>query len=488
MRSLFALVASLSLAACAQVASPPPQGDGFMIDGGDLAPESCTPGGMRCDGLTPQTCGPSGTWQSGVACQFVCTAGACQGACTPGTMSCDGLIPRTCQASGMYMNGAACPYACTAGACSGMCQSGAMGCADSVTEETCGANGMWQTTACAQLCSSTTKQCACNAGYTVNGASCTPINFCAAPNGGCSPHAACTQTGATPTCTCNSGYTGDGLSCSMPTTSVNEGFDDITTLPGSGWLALNDSNPVGSTAWFQGSPTSSMGPFNAFDGAGAAYIAANFNNTTGSGTIDDWLASPLLNFGATSTVSFYTRTDGSFPDRIEVRLCVGATCALPTDASAGTYTTVLDTVDPNLVLGVYPTSWSQLSFTNATGLPYSGQGRIAIRYYVTDGGPSGDNSDYIGVDRFVATLGNPAFAVRGSVTGLTGAGLILWLNGLVQLPVTMAGAVDFGKHLDTGTVYSVTVYAQPAGQTCAVTNGAGTIGTADVTNLAVSCN
>ena len=38
-----------------------------------------------------------------------------------------------------------------------------------------------------------------------------------------------------------------------------------------------------------------------------------------------------------------------------------------------------------------------------------------------------------------------------------------------------------------GAAYSVSVVTQPSGQTCAVTNGSGTVGSADVTDVTVSC-
>src|SRR5204863_1258149 len=69
------------------------------------------------------------------------------------------------------------------------------------------------------------------------------------------------------------------LSCSP----INEGFDDITNLPG--WFMINHSEPLGVTNWFQGNNA----VFPAFDGAPTAYIAANFNNTADVGTISNWL-------------------------------------------------------------------------------------------------------------------------------------------------------------------------------------------------------
>lgn len=35
---------------------------------------------------------------------------------------------------------------------------------------------------------------------------------------------------------------------------LTEGFDDITTLTGKGWVRINKSSPLGVTDWFQGNP------------------------------------------------------------------------------------------------------------------------------------------------------------------------------------------------------------------------------------------
>ena len=60
------------------------------------------------------------------------------------------------------------------------------------------------------------------------------------------------------------------------------------------------------------------------------------------------------------------------------------------------------TINPSLVTGVYPTAWTQYTIT-ISGLAAPTSGRIAFRYFVTNGGPSGANSDYIGIDNFVWT-------------------------------------------------------------------------------------
>lgn len=76
------------------------------------------------------------------------------------------------------------------------------------------------------------------------------------------------------------------------------------------------------------------------------------------------------------------------------------------------------------------------------------------------------------------------------VSGLTGSGLVLQNNGSVNLGVAAPGAFSFPAGLRSGAAYSVTVATQPASptQNCLVANGAGTVGNANVTNVAVSCS
>src|SRR5260221_3276672 len=78
------------------------------------------------------------------------------------------------------------------------------------------------------------------------------------------------------------------------------------------------------------------------------------------------------------------------------------------------------------------------------------------------------------------------FTVGGTVSGLTGTGLVLQNNGGNNLPVSISGAFTFSTHVDAGADYSVTVLTQPSGQSCTVSNGAGTA-SANVTNVAVAC-
>lgn len=80
------------------------------------------------------------------------------------------------------------------------------------------------------------------------------------------------------------------------------------------------------------------------------------------------------------------------------------------------------------------------------------------------------------------------FSIGGDVNGLTGSGLVLRNNGADDLTIGADGSFTFGTEINSGSSYSVTVFAQPVNpaQTCSVTNGAGTA-TADVSNVQVDC-
>ena len=80
-----------------------------------------------------------------------------------------------------------------------------------------------------------------------------------------------------------------------------------------------------------------------------------------------------------------------------------------------------------------------------------------------------------------------SYVVRGTVSGLTGAGLSVLLNGGGAITVA-AGATTFAfPAIPSGVRYDVTIGAQPTGQTCFVTGGSGTVTSAEVASVVVSC-
>src|ERR1700722_15727070 len=79
------------------------------------------------------------------------------------------------------------------------------------------------------------------------------------------------------------------------------------------------------------------------------------------------------------------------------------------------------------------------------------------------------------------------YTVGGTVTGLSGSGLVLENNAGAGLAISAPGAFIFMGGLSAGSAYSVTVATQPPGQQCEVANGSGIVGTANVTNVAIAC-
>jgi hypothetical protein len=83
-------------------------------------------------------------------------------------------------------------------------------------------------------------------------------------------------------------------------------------------------------------------------------------------------------------------------------------------------------------------------------------------------------------------LAPATYTVGGTVSGLTGT-VSLLNNGGDGLSVTADGGFTFATALADSAGYAVTIDTQPAGQTCAVANGTGTIAGADVTLVSVTC-
>ena len=128
----------------------------------------------------------------------------------------------------------------------------------------------------------------------------------------------------------------------------------------------------------------------------------------------------------------------------------------------------------------------------ATGAPY------AVTVFTQPGSPTQtctvtDGSGTMGaanVTNVAVSCTTNTYTVGGTVSGLTGSGLVLQNNGGNNLPISANGAFTFTTPVPSGSLYAVTVLTQPGTptQTCVVTNGSGTIGAANVTNVTVACS
>jgi alpha-tubulin suppressor-like RCC1 family protein len=86
-----------------------------------------------------------------------------------------------------------------------------------------------------------------------------------------------------------------------------------------------------------------------------------------------------------------------------------------------------------------------------------------------------------------STIVTPTFTVGGTISGLTGTGLTLTNNG--GAPLAVSGTTFVFPAQASGTAYAVLVATQPSSpaQSCSVANGSGTVGSANVTTIAVTC-
>jgi hypothetical protein len=195
----------------------------------------------------------------------------------------------------------------------------------------------------------------------------------------------------------------EGPGTPTPTPScvpLAEDFDDITTLPAAGWAQINHSTPIGTRGWFQGNPAI----FPAQSGSPTNYIAADFDCTTGTGTISNWLLTPAVTLQNGATMTFYTRTvdPAFFPDRLQVRMSTNglSTNVGTTATDVGDFAVLMLDINPTYTTSGYPNVWMQFTVT-VSGVASPTTGRLAFRYFVENGGPGGVNSNYIGIDTFV---------------------------------------------------------------------------------------
>jgi hypothetical protein len=99
-------------------------------------------------------------------------------------------------------------------------------------------------------------------------------------------------------------------------------------------------------------------------------------------------------------------------------------------------------------------------------------------------------SSYTNVDTVAVTcvaVQPSLHSLGGTVSGLSGSGLVL-ADGSHTIAVNNdAASFTFGAILTATSAYAVTVQTQPTSQTCSVANGSGSTGTADVANVVVTC-
>lgn len=165
-------------------------------------------------------------------------------------------------------------------------------------------------------------------------------------------------------------------------------------------------------------------------------------------------------------------TNGCSGDNIDVTL---------DDAAATLVENQCNAAAPALSGSVKPNNAINTAFTGATL-----NGTWTLKVADLAGTDTGTLTQWCLVPSVVTPT---TYTVAGSVSGLTSTGLVLSLNSGAQTSPVASGASSFtfATGLANSAAYAVTVGTQPAGQTCSVTNGSGTISGANVTNVSVNC-
>lgn len=86
----------------------------------------------------------------------------------------------------------------------------------------------------------------------------------------------------------------------------------------------------------------------------------------------------------------------------------------------------------------------------------------------------------------IPSVPDSTFSIGGTVVG-SSASLTLQNSNGTTVAVAASGAFSFATQMVAGASYNVTVAVPPASQTCTVANGSGTVGAANITNVAVTC-
>jgi hypothetical protein len=292
-----------------------------------------------------------------------------------------------------------------------------------------------------------------------------------------------------------------------PPCTLTEGFENITTLIPNGWVTQNNSQPAGPAGWFQGNPYEN---FAAHSGSLASSIAANFLDGSGLATISNWLLTPPVTLQNGARFSFWTTTvpvslifPDIFPDRLQVRLSTNGTSqdVGTTATSVGDFTTLLLDINPTYTTTGYPIGWTNYLVT-LSGIPSPVQGRLAFRYFVENGGPSGANSNHIGIDTVAyycdGTIPTPTPATPtptpavsptpGTPVSSVAGTILICSNPLPNVRVNVTGAVSrsdlsdgSGNYWHRFLPYARTFTVTPA--KAPVAPGADGIGTTDVIAL-----
>ena len=155
----------------------------------------------------------------------------------------------------------------------------------------------------------------------------------------------------------------------------------------------------------------------------------------------------------------------------------------------------LSVVLRNTVTGENLTRNADGGFTFATAQATGASYNVSVQTHptgqtctVSNGSGTIGTSNVVNVE--VACANNPTgFTVGGTLSGLAAARSVVLRNTMTGEDLTRSinGAYTFSTTQLTGASYNVSVQTQPIGQTCTVSNSNGSIASANVSNVNISC-
>ena len=215
-----------------------------------------------------------------------------------------------------------------------------------------------------------------------------------------------------------------------------EKFEEL--IPPADWLVIDNDGSGGS--WDYRQQLSFTSGDTVFPKIGQGFWHGDFSDANGS-LIDEWLISPQILFADFDSLFFYAGAiGGSFEDSLEVLVST-------TGNEPANFIHSLGRVKVDGPIG----AWNPYHFGMSQFDGYNIH--IAIRYYHTDGGPTGSNSDNVWVDHVLLT-GVPGEPVSSK-------NMVVELNGFQEVPpVSSPGYGEGGIFLNTDSTeltYAITL-------------------------------
>ena len=264
------------------------------------------------------------------------------------------------------------------------------------------------------------------------------------------------------------------VSCTSVATSASDDFNRADGGLGPNWTPVSDGGMAISSQQVTGTSGGTTGDIRTAETyASDQYSMVQVTSTQLTG--GEWVgpAVRLQSGGQSGYLGIYFWNSGSPVLRLYKRTA-GSWAQLGSSYSSGPLAagtqlqvTAVGSTISFLVNGVQRISVTDASFTG---------GAPGIMAY-----GSGTADNWSG-----GTATTAVYSVGGTVSGLSGT-VVLQDNGGDDLSVTANGSFTFATAVAGGAGYRVTVKTNPSGQSCTVSNGSGTVGSANVTNVAVSC-